>query len=321
MQNVMARGDGPASALPAMGILLGFAAVLTLIAVRLFRWDEIELPVSGRLGLLTIPSGRDPAPPAWGAEGATSPEPLRHPGPDGTGVSGVAGPVPGHGDRGGGPATGYTGIPVAPPGGCHGLRITSHRASTGRPAADAGRGRLSVAGRADRRRAATRAGQHRSRRAAAARAAVGGRGGGRAAPAGGPEHRADLDDRAGLLPGGHPGGDPPQRAGKPRLVHRVHALPAGDSTGPAGGTAQLPDHGRRPHWAAGGRRLAAGRVDCGRRGDDAVPAGGREGQHLPGRRRLPAADAGGAGHPGRAARHRAGGRPGHRRAGGRAAGR
>jgi ABC-2 type transport system permease protein len=41
MQNVMARGDGPASALPAMGILLGFAAVLTLISVRVFRWDEI----------------------------------------------------------------------------------------------------------------------------------------------------------------------------------------------------------------------------------------------------------------------------------------
>ena len=41
MQNVMARGEGPASALPAMGILLAFAAVLTLIAVRLFRWEEI----------------------------------------------------------------------------------------------------------------------------------------------------------------------------------------------------------------------------------------------------------------------------------------
>jgi ABC-2 type transport system permease protein len=41
MQNVMSRGDGPASALPAMGILLGFAAVLTVIAVRVFRWDEI----------------------------------------------------------------------------------------------------------------------------------------------------------------------------------------------------------------------------------------------------------------------------------------
>jgi ABC-2 type transport system permease protein len=41
MQNVMSRGDGPASTLPAMAILLGFAAVLTLIAVRVFRWDEI----------------------------------------------------------------------------------------------------------------------------------------------------------------------------------------------------------------------------------------------------------------------------------------
>lgn len=41
MQNVMARGDGPASALPAIGILLGTATVLTLISVRVFRWDEI----------------------------------------------------------------------------------------------------------------------------------------------------------------------------------------------------------------------------------------------------------------------------------------
>jgi len=41
MQNVMSRGDGPASALPAMGILLAFSAVLTLIAVRVFRWDEV----------------------------------------------------------------------------------------------------------------------------------------------------------------------------------------------------------------------------------------------------------------------------------------
>jgi ABC-2 type transport system permease protein len=41
MQNVLARGDGPASALPAIGILLGAAAVLTLISVRVFRWDQI----------------------------------------------------------------------------------------------------------------------------------------------------------------------------------------------------------------------------------------------------------------------------------------
>jgi ABC-2 type transport system permease protein len=41
VQNVMARGLGPASALPAIAILLGFTAVLTGIAVRVFRWDEI----------------------------------------------------------------------------------------------------------------------------------------------------------------------------------------------------------------------------------------------------------------------------------------
>jgi ABC-2 type transport system permease protein len=40
-QDVLARGLGPASALPAMGILLGFTAVLTVVAARLFRWDEI----------------------------------------------------------------------------------------------------------------------------------------------------------------------------------------------------------------------------------------------------------------------------------------
>jgi len=32
MQNVLARGDGPASALPGIAILLGAAAVLTLIS-------------------------------------------------------------------------------------------------------------------------------------------------------------------------------------------------------------------------------------------------------------------------------------------------
>ena len=33
--------DLTTAALPAMGILLGFAAVLTVISVRVFRWDEI----------------------------------------------------------------------------------------------------------------------------------------------------------------------------------------------------------------------------------------------------------------------------------------
>jgi ABC-2 type transport system permease protein len=41
MQNVMARGLGPVSALPAIGILLGLTAVLTAIAIRAFRWDSV----------------------------------------------------------------------------------------------------------------------------------------------------------------------------------------------------------------------------------------------------------------------------------------
>jgi ABC-2 type transport system permease protein len=41
MQDVMARGEGPASALPAIGILLAIAAVLTTISVRVFRWDAV----------------------------------------------------------------------------------------------------------------------------------------------------------------------------------------------------------------------------------------------------------------------------------------
>jgi ABC-2 type transport system permease protein len=41
MQDVMARGDGPAAALPDIAILLLLTAVLCLISVRVFRWDEI----------------------------------------------------------------------------------------------------------------------------------------------------------------------------------------------------------------------------------------------------------------------------------------
>ncbi len=41
MQDVMARGEGVASALPAIGILLGLAAVFTIISVRAFRWDAV----------------------------------------------------------------------------------------------------------------------------------------------------------------------------------------------------------------------------------------------------------------------------------------
>ena len=71
----------------------------------------------------------------------------------------------------------------------------------------------------------------------------------------------------------------------PGLVHRLHPVPAGNLAGQARGAAELPDDGGRPHRAAGGRRLAAGRGDRGGRGDDprpTMPVGSR--QHLPGRR-------------------------------------
>jgi ABC-2 type transport system permease protein len=35
----MVRGQGPSAAFAPIGILLGFAAVVTLVAVRLFRWE------------------------------------------------------------------------------------------------------------------------------------------------------------------------------------------------------------------------------------------------------------------------------------------
>jgi ABC-type multidrug transport system permease subunit len=41
MLKVIARGAGPASVLPQLGILLGFALVATLVAVRVFRWEQI----------------------------------------------------------------------------------------------------------------------------------------------------------------------------------------------------------------------------------------------------------------------------------------
>ncbi|GAA1903034.1 hypothetical protein GCM10009716_11190 [Streptomyces sodiiphilus] len=40
MMDVLSRGGGWGDALPAMGILLAFAAVLTVIAARMFRWDD-----------------------------------------------------------------------------------------------------------------------------------------------------------------------------------------------------------------------------------------------------------------------------------------
>jgi ABC-2 type transport system permease protein len=41
MLDVMVRGKGPASVLPELGILAGFAIVVSLVATRLFRWDDV----------------------------------------------------------------------------------------------------------------------------------------------------------------------------------------------------------------------------------------------------------------------------------------
>jgi ABC-2 type transport system permease protein len=40
MQNVMVRGEGPASVLPQIGVLLAFAIVVAGAALTLFRWDD-----------------------------------------------------------------------------------------------------------------------------------------------------------------------------------------------------------------------------------------------------------------------------------------
>ena len=86
-----------------------------------------------------------------------------------------------------------------------------------------------------------------------------------------------------------PAGDPAQRAGGPELVHRLHALPAGDLPGPAGGAAQLPDRGGRPDRAADRQRLAARRGHRGGGGDDPGPSGAaHRGRSLRRRRRRPA---------------------------------
>lgn len=41
MQGVMVRGESPASALPAIAILLGFTVVVSALAIRMFRWDDV----------------------------------------------------------------------------------------------------------------------------------------------------------------------------------------------------------------------------------------------------------------------------------------
>ena len=94
----------------------------------------------------------------------------------------------------------------------------------------------------------------------------------RAARAGRAEPGVPLVHRHGLPRLHHAAGDPAQRPREPGLVHAVHALPGGDRAGPAGGAAQLPDDGRRPHRPAARQRVAARRGHRRRRGDGACAA-------------------------------------------------
>ncbi len=108
----------------------------------------------------------------------------------------------------------------------------------------------------------------------------------------------------------HPGTDPAQPLGEPGLVHRLHAVPAGNLPGPPGGAAELPDPGQRPVQPADRQRLDARRGDRRRRGHDLLQASVEE-PHQPGILRLPPlppADPRRAAHPCRAAGHRGGGR-------------
>ena len=73
--------------------------------------------------------------------------------------------------------------------------------------------------------------------------------------------RSHLADRAGLLRHRPAGGDPAQHPGKSGLVHRLHALSAGNQPGPAGSAAQFPDHGLRSDRARCRQCLAARRGD------------------------------------------------------------
>ena len=90
------------------------------------------------------------------------------------------------------------------------------------------------------------------------------------------EQGAEVVHRAGLLRHAHAGRDPAQHPREPRLVHRVHALPAGDLAGAARGAGQLPDDGVRPDRHGDRQRLDARRGDGRRGSDDAGAARGQE---------------------------------------------
>ena len=127
--------------------------------------------------------------------------------------------------------------------------------------------------------------------AAAAGRRVRGRGTRRAACARGPQPAGAPADRHRLLAGAHAQRAAARRAGEPGLVHRLHAVSAGDQPGPARGAAHLPDDGHRPDRARRRQRQPARRGHRCRRGDGVRPPGGaRGGGDVRHRRRLPSAD-------------------------------
>ena len=185
------------------------------------------------------------------------------------------------------------------------FRRPPHRHRLRRAARDARRRRLRLRRRPDGCGGAARDPDRTGCRELAARGRLRARGARRAARARRPEHGAALDDRARLLRHDHARGDPAQRAREPELVHRLHAVPAGDLAGPARSAHQLPDHGHRSHRSRDGERVDARRGDRGRRGDAAGPPRIRIlVPRVPGRRRRSAADEGAARAPGRGRRHR-----------------
>ncbi len=148
-----------------------------------------------------------------------------------------------------------------------------------------------------------------ARAAGAARRSDRGRRAGRAARPRGTQPGAHLAHRHGLLRHRHAPGDPAQPPGEPRLVHRLHAVPARDQPGAARGPAQLPDDGERPHRHGSGQRLHARRGHRGGRGDGHGPPALEERQRrVPRRCRHPSPDGRGAPDEGRAGGHRGGGR-------------
>jgi len=133
-----------------------------------------------------------------------------------------------------------------------------------------------------------RTGQRRQRTAARGDRAAGPRGAARPRRV---EHRAHPDARARVPRHRDPAGDPAQRPRGPGLVHRLHALPAGDLPGSARGAAELPDRRVRPDRSRRRRCLDARRVHGRRRGDAPAASRGQVGVgHLPGRRRHAPAD-------------------------------